>query len=107
MLDARRTLAPVFEREHLSVTFINALFTRCSLNHGERKNGVNILVLAEDFGLFPLGYRLNDVDKMLMTYMSRGLCSDCKENFYNSTIKTNSPTKNWAKYVNRYLLLEI
>lgn len=96
----------MFEREHLSLTFINALFTRCSLNHGERKNGVNIL-LAEDFGLFPLGYRLNDVDKMLMTYMSRGLCSDCKENFYNSTIKTNSPTENWAKYVNRYLLLEI
>lgn len=53
MLDARRTLAPVFERERLSLTFINALFTGCALNHEEGKHDANILVLTEDFGLFP------------------------------------------------------
>lgn len=54
MASDRRMLAPVFERERLSLTFINALFSRCALNHGEGKNGASILVLAEDFGLFPI-----------------------------------------------------
>lgn len=45
-------------------------------------------------GYSPLDYRLNDVDKMLMTYMSRDLCLEYKKNSYNSIIKTNSPTKN-------------
>lgn len=45
-------------------------------------------------GYSPLDYRLNDVDKMLMTYMSRDLCSEYKKNSYNSIIKTNSPMKN-------------
>lgn len=54
MASDRRMLAPVFERERLSLIFINALCIRCALDHGEGKNDANILVLAEDFGLFPI-----------------------------------------------------